>query len=212
MVSSALGYARAAANDLDGLRSILLSLRQTMDAWSVPFGLWDFYELRLRILLALRLNDGATALGLVREHWARIQSAGLLEMPVSRPAILQLRGAAEITQLAASGWRDPELDKSLRQTQRMLHRTPRNDAVGFAQVVRASIDLNAGRTRRGLSRLREAAEFYRTHQLEACALMTERVLALATHAEAEARAAEQQLAVLGIHEPSGWARFHTPGL
>jgi hypothetical protein len=212
MVTSALGYTLAAANDLVGLRRAIDDMRRTMASWTVEFGLWDFYRLRLEVLERLLGSEPASALELIDAAMPGIKAANLLRVPVVLPAILHVRVAAEMAALAsAHPAQRAGLLKRARKSVAELERVSRPDGPALAKVVRASLLGLSGDQAGAAATLRSAHQACERAQLGAMSLMCQRLLSLRAGDSDTTREVEQRLAESGITNPELWGRYLTPG-
>ena len=88
---SALGYGRALRHDAVALDATIAQMTFAMREWTVSFGVWDFYRLRLKTLRALCWGDAREALRLLDELWPLLGRNHLLRMPIVRGPALTLR-------------------------------------------------------------------------------------------------------------------------
>ncbi len=208
MVTSALGFTLAAAGDADGLARAIRDMRHTMDSWTVDFGMWDFYRLRLEVLERLLGEHPESTLELVDAAWPKIRAANLLRVPVVLPAILHVRLAAEMAAWAANRG-DTRLRARVKKTADELHKVSRPDGPAMAQIARAALQLAAGSRAQAETELLRAKAACEQARLAGHALMTERALCkLRGGSDAELSAA---LADHGVTRPERWARYQTPG-
>ena len=203
MVTSALGYTLAAAGDRDGLHRAIEEMRETMASWTVDFGMWDFYRLRLEILEHLIGDRPEDALATLDASWPKIVRANLLRVGVIRPAILQARLASEM----AAFVRDPRsgtLKRRVAATSRQLAQIRRMDGPTLAAVADAGLCRVEGDhegCRRALEKARRMAR-------EARLGVTEDLCAWVLGEGASAR---ERLIANGVAEPSHWIRYGLPG-
>jgi hypothetical protein len=209
MVTSALGFTLAAAGDTDGLARAIDDMRKTMDSWTVDFGLWDFYRLRLEVIERLLGEHPESALQLLDEAWPSIRAANLLRVPVVLPAILHVRLAAELAAWCARP-DDRPLRRRVERTRDELRAVPRADGPALAHVAQAALHRAAGAHPQAAAELSLAAEACDQARLAAHALLCQRALAVLRGEDPEQPLA-QQLVDHGVADPERWARYVTPG-
>ncbi|MCA9578982.1 MAG: AAA family ATPase, partial [Myxococcales bacterium] len=236
MVTSAVGFTLGAAGDAEGLARAIDDMRRTMHSWTVDFGMWDFYRLRLEVLERLNGEQPESALALVDAAWPAIRAANLLRVPVVLPAILHVRLAAEVAAWCARPG-DRRLRRRVERTRDELRVVKRPDGPALALVAQAALSLaseasgvssGSGASRAAgashtasSSRAREAARAELERALAACdaarlgahALLCRRALLElgAEGAAADDKALMDSLAAHGIADPPRWARYVTPG-
>ena len=208
MNTSALGYTLAAAGDREGLRRAIDEMKLTMSTWTVDFGMWDFYRLRLELLETLIGDAPARALAQLDAVWGDIERANLLRVPVIRPAILHVRLAAEMAALM-----EKPANRSLRRrvhaTARQLSKVRRLDGPTLAEIAQAGLRRAEGDDagyRAGLRRAQELADGARlgvTKELCRWVLADER--------DPTGGDARDRLETSGVAEPALWMRYALPG-
>jgi len=208
MLTSALGYTLAAAGDAEGLSRAIRDMRETMDSWTVDFGMWDFYRLRLEVLERLMGDHPASALELVDAAWPAIRTANLLRVPVVLPAILHVRLAAEMAAWAENRG-DGRLRKRVQRTCDELRAVKRPDGPALGQFAQAALHLAAGSRAQAEAELVRAKAACDVARLGAHGLMAERAL-LRLRGESD-EPLGPVLADHGMTAPARWARYLTPG-
>ncbi|MBK7774720.1 MAG: hypothetical protein IPI43_11380 [Sandaracinaceae bacterium] len=179
-----------------------------MDSWTVDFGMWDFYRLRLEVLERLMGDHPASALELVDAAWPAIRTANLLRVPVVLPAILHVRLAAEMAAWAENRG-DGRLRKRVKSTCDELRAVKRPDGPALGQFAQAALHLAAGSRAQAEAELVRAKAACDVARLGAHGLMVERALLRLRGEPDEALGAA--LADHGMTVPTRWARYLTPG-
>lgn len=209
MVTSALGFTLGAAGDTEGLVRAIADMRRTMDSWTVDFGMWDFYRLRLEVIERLLGEHPQSALELVDAAWPAIRAANLLRVPVVLPAILHVRLAAEVAAWCAQPG-NRGLRRRVERTRDDLRAVARPDGPALAQVAQAALHAAAGSTAAATAELERARQACESARLGAHALLVRRALALLGGVDMP-EALQTELAEHGVADPGRWARYVTPG-
>lgn len=210
MVTSALGYTLAAADDREGLRRAIDEMRDTMASWTVDFGMWDFYRLRLEVLECFLGEHPASALEQVDQAWSGIVRANLLRVPVVLPAILHVRLAAEVAALCEKPG-NSILRKRIRKTIGRLQKVGRADGPIMASIGAAALAEDTGDRAGADARLEEA----RAAAAAARCGAIERTCAWVLAGRGGDLGAREEAAALlradGVMAPGRWALYAVPG-
>jgi hypothetical protein len=210
-VVSAYGYVRAARHDAPGLDRAIADMTSAMQDWTIGFGVWDFYHMRLRVLRALCWRDPARARELMEEVWPDLERHQLLHVPVVRGAAFVLRSSVLLGALEHASGAQLAVQAELWKLCAVLRAERRRDAQVHGEIVRAALYQHMGWTAKRDARLAQAAELAREGDLRVVTRMIERLRAgLAGRTDQRMRL-ENELAEAGVVNPRAWQAFVTPG-
>ncbi|HEX6245876.1 MAG TPA: hypothetical protein VFZ61_33355 [Polyangiales bacterium] len=222
-VVSAHGYVHAARHDWEGLDRLTREMTAAMDGWTVSFGVWDIYRLRLRVLRALCWGDVARARALLDELWPALQQHHLLRVPAVRSAALSLRVAVLLNQLAAqpassrfarfgaAAARVRALTTDVLGLVRALEGEPRRDALAQALVARAALAHRQGTDAQRDALLERAFVVAQEADLRVTDRMIRRLQAALRGRWEERDQIDHELGRAGVSVPAAWQAFATPG-
>jgi serine/threonine protein kinase len=208
---SALGIVRAVRHDAAALDATITQMTFAMREWTVSFGVWDFYRLRLKTLRALCWGDPAQALRLLDELWPQLTRGHVLRMPIVRGPALTLRLSVLLGQLEQSPGAALGLRAEIVRLIVALGYASRRDGRVHALVARAALWQRAGLLRARDRLLARAEALARAGELRLVEGMIRRLRAGLAGRVAERERIEQELTRQGVADVDGWARFATPG-
>jgi hypothetical protein len=210
-VVSAHGYVHAARHDAEGLDRLIREMTAAMEGWTVSFGTWDFYRLRLQTLRALCWGDVPRARQLLDALWPQLRRHHLLRTPIVRGPALALRASVLIEELATAPRPGSGLRQEVQALAAALAREPRQDARVHGALAEAFLCHHDGRDRQRDASLARCEEHARQGDLRVVARMIGRLRAQLTGCESLRMQLETELDDHGVKEASAWARFVTPG-
>lgn len=208
---SALGYVRAARHDSVGLDATLAQMTFAMREWTVSFGVWDFYRLRLKTLRALCWGDAREALRLLDELWPLLGRNHLLHMPIVRGPALTLRLSVLLARFEESAFPGLALRAEIARLTALLLYDQRPDGRVHALIARAALKQRAGRSVARDRLLARAEVLAREADLRLVERMIRRLRAGLAGRYSERGKVEDELAQQGVSDVDAWARFVTPG-
>jgi serine/threonine protein kinase len=208
---SALGYVRAVHHDAAALDATLAQMTLAMREWTLSFGVWDFYRLRLKALRALCWGDAPEALRLLDELWPQLGRNHLLRMPIVRGPALTLRLSVLLARFEEAQRPGLGLRAEIARLTALLLYDQRPDGRVHALVARAALKQRAGRHAARDCLLQRAERLAREADLRLVERMIRRLRACLSGRYSEREKVEDELAQQGVSDVDAWARFVTPG-
>jgi hypothetical protein len=210
-IVSAHGYVHAARHDRAGLLRAIQDMTAAMRDWTVGFGVWDFYKLRLQTLQELCWGQLAEARSLLDGAWPELKRHHLLHTPIVRGPALVLRLSVLLAQLRDGGLAQRALRREISSLSATLARESRPDARIHALIARAALAWRARRVERCHQLLERAETLAREADLRVVVRMIERQRALLDGRESDRIQKEAELAQRGVADAAAWALYIVPG-